>query len=110
MGKYRREYGLIYTFSSLLLFYFLYIMSKKENFSIPYIFDDEEMQTRFHRQFFIRPIAFGRSFELENFSTLPQIMEVFEFQGWTDFLKMYTLAWLLNSIALSPLLMKKIRH
>ena len=27
-GKYRREYGLIYTFSSLLLFYFLYIMSK----------------------------------------------------------------------------------
>ena len=28
MGKYRREYGLIYTFSSLLLFYFLYIMSK----------------------------------------------------------------------------------
>ena len=28
MEKYRREYGLIYTFSSLLLFYFLYIMSK----------------------------------------------------------------------------------
>ena len=51
------------------------------------MFDDDEMQNRFHRQFFIRPIAFGRSFEMENFLSLHQIIEVFEFQGWNDFLR-----------------------
>ena len=62
-------------------------MKKKGAYSVPYMFDDDEMQTRFHKQFFIRPIAFGRSFEMENFLSLPHIIEAFEFQGWNDFLR-----------------------
>ena len=45
------------------------------------------MKANFHRNFFIKPIAFGKSFAMENFSSLPQIVEVFEFQGWNDFLR-----------------------
>ena len=33
--------------------------------------------TNFHRNFFIRPIGFGRSFAMEKFSSLPQIVEIF---------------------------------
>ena len=54
-------------------------MTKKGDYNIPYMFDDDEMQTRFPRHFLIRLIAFGRSFEIENFLSLPQIIEVFEF-------------------------------
>ena len=61
-------------------------MMKKGDYIVPYMLDDEEMQTNFHRNFFIRPIAFGKSFILENFSFLPQIVEFFEFQGWNEFL------------------------
>ena len=62
-------------------------MTKKGDYSVLYMFNDEEMQINFHKNFFIRPIAFGRSFEMENFSSLIQIFEVFEFQGWNDFLR-----------------------
>ena len=62
-------------------------MTKKADYSVPYMFNDDEMQNRFHKHFFIRPIVFGRSLEMENFLSLPQIIEVFEFQGWNDFLR-----------------------
>ena len=62
-------------------------MSKIGDLSIPYIFVDKEMQANFHRNFFIRLIARGRSFYLENFTALPEVFEVFEFQGWNDFLR-----------------------
>ena len=45
------------------------------------------MQQNFQTFFPKRPIAFGRSFKLESFSSLPQIIEVFEFQGWANFLR-----------------------
>ena len=64
-------------------------MSKKGDFSVPYIFDDEDIQTNFIKNFFTRPIARGRSFYLENFTTLPKVHEVFEFQGWSDFLRIF---------------------
>ena len=59
----------------------------KGDSSVPYIFKDEEMQQNFQAFFLKRPIAFGRSFKLESFSFLPRIIEVFEFQGWADFLR-----------------------
>ena len=62
-------------------------MFKNGDSSVPYIFDDEDMETNFHENFFTRPIAKGRSFYLENFTTLPKVHEVFEFQRWSDFLK-----------------------
>ena len=36
-------------------------ISKKGDYSVLYIFYDENMQTNFHKNFFIRPIARGRS-------------------------------------------------
>ena len=62
-------------------------MSRKDDSSIPYIFYDKEMQTDFDKNFFIRPIARGKSFHLENFTNLPEVFEVFEFQGWNNFLR-----------------------
>ena len=62
---------------------------KKGDYNIPCIFDDEEMQSNFHRNFFIKHITFGRRFAVENFSFLPQIVEIFEFQEWNDFLRIY---------------------
>ena len=62
-------------------------MSKKGDYSIPHLFDDEEMQANSYRNFFIRPIARGRSFYLENFTPLLEIFEVFGFQGWNQFLR-----------------------
>ena len=62
-------------------------MSKKGDSSVPYIFDDEEMQINFHRNFFIRPTAMEKSFYLENFTTLPEVYELCWFQGWNDFLR-----------------------
>ena len=56
-------------------------MVRKEDSNVPYIFKDEEMQQNFHTIFVKRLIAYGRSFDFENFSSLPQIIEVFEFQG-----------------------------
>ena len=56
-------------------------MSKKGDSSIPYIFNYEDMQINFHKNFFTRPIARERSFYLENFTTLPKLREVFKFQG-----------------------------
>ena len=56
------------SFSNLNLWFIN--MSKKGDYSVPYIFDDEDMQTNFHRNFFIRPIASGRSFNMENFTSL----------------------------------------
>ena len=64
-------------------------MTKKGDYSIPYMFNDKEMQRNFHINFFIRPIAYGRSFDLVNFSSLSQIVEVFEFQGWNEFLRIF---------------------
>ena len=61
-------------------------MMTKSNSSVPYIFEDEDMQVNFHRNFFIRPIAKGRSFYLESFSSFPEIVEIFEFQRWNEFL------------------------
>ena len=54
-------------------------MSKKGDQSVPYIFEDDEMQNNFQRNFFKSPIARGRSFYLENFTSLPEVFEVFEF-------------------------------
>ena len=62
-------------------------MSSKGDSCVPYIFDDEEMQTNFHKNFFIRPIAKRRSFHLEKFTTLPDVFKAFKFQGWNDFLR-----------------------
>ena len=62
-------------------------MTKKGDYSVPYMFDDDKMQNRFYRHFFIKFIAFGGSLELENFLSLPQITKVFEFQRWNDFLR-----------------------
>ena len=62
-------------------------MSRKGDSSVPYIFHDKEMETNFHRNFFIRTMARRRSLHLENFTTLPEVFEVFEFQGWNDFLR-----------------------
>ena len=45
------------------------------------------MHDNFHSNFFRRPIARGRSFYLENFISLPEVINVFEFQGWNDFLR-----------------------
>ena len=53
------------------------------------MFDDDEMQRNFHMNFFIRPITFGRTFILANFVFLPQIVEVFKFQGWNEFLSIF---------------------
>ena len=44
------------------------------------------MQNNFQRNFFRRPIARGRSFNLENFTSLPKVFEVFEFQEWNNLL------------------------
>ena len=57
-------------------------MSKKGDQSIPYIFEDDEMQANF-LSFFRR----GRSFYLENITSLPEVFDVFKFQGWHDLLK-----------------------
>ena len=62
-------------------------MSRKGDSSVPYIFNDEDMQTTFHKNFFIRPIVRGTSFHLENFTTLPQVFVAFKFQCWNDFLR-----------------------
>ena len=62
-------------------------MSKKEDQSVPYIFEDDEMQVNFQRNFFRRPIARRRSFYLENFTSLPMVFYIFEFQGWNDLLR-----------------------
>ena len=51
------------------------------------MFEDDEMQANFQNNFFKRPIARGRSFYLENFTSLPKAFKVFEFQGWGDFLR-----------------------
>ena len=61
-------------------------MTKKGDYGVPYMFDEDEMQMNFHNNYFIRPIAFRRTFILANFTFLPQIVEVFEFQGWNEFL------------------------
>ena len=50
------------------------------------MFGDDEMQENFQRNFFRRPIA-RRSFYLGNFIALPEVYNVFEFQGWGDFLR-----------------------
>ena len=57
-------------------------MADKGHQTNPYMFDDDEMQENFQR-----PIARGRSFYLENFISLPEIYNVFEFQGCWDFLR-----------------------
>ena len=62
-------------------------MAGKGDQSIPYIFEDDEMQAIFQNNFFQRPITRGRSFYLENFTTLPEVFEEFKFQGWNDFLR-----------------------
>ena len=59
-------------------------MSGKGDSSVPYIFG--KMQNNFQRNFFGRPVARGRNFHLKNFTSHPEIFEVFEFQGWNDFL------------------------
>ena len=64
-------------------------MVGKGDQSVPYIFEDDEMQDNFQRNFFRRPIARGRSFYLENFTTLLEVFEVFEFQGWNDFSRIF---------------------
>ena len=61
-------------------------MTIKSNSSSPYIFENEDMQVNFHKNFFIRQIGRGRSFHLESFSSFPEIVEIFEFQGWNKFL------------------------
>ena len=61
-------------------------MTLKSNSSVPYIFEDEDMQTSFHINFFLRPIARGRSFHIESFTSFLEIVENFEFQGWNEFL------------------------
>ena len=53
------------------------------------MFDDDGMQRNFQKNFFSRPIASGRSFYLENFTTLLEVYKVFEFQGWNDFLRIF---------------------
>ena len=58
-------------------------MPNKGYQSVPYIFEDEEMQAK--NNFFLRPIAKERSFYLENFTALPEVFNVFEFQRWNDF-------------------------
>ena len=45
------------------------------------------MQDNFQRNFFRRPITRGRSFYLENFTTLLEVFDVFEFEGWNNFLR-----------------------
>ena len=55
-------------------------MSKKGDSSAPYIFKDNAMQANFVN-FFRRPIARERSFYLENFTSLPEVFDIFEFQG-----------------------------
>ena len=62
-------------------------MADKGYQSIPYIFKDEDMQANFQNNFFRRPMARGRSFYLENFTALLEVFNVFEFQGWNEFLK-----------------------
>ena len=64
-------------------------MMKKGDYNIPYMFNDDEMQRNFHMNYFIKPIAFGRTFILANFTFLPQIVEVNEFQGWNEFLNIF---------------------
>ena len=60
-------------------------MADKSNQTVPYIFKDEEMQVDFQHNFFWRPITKGRSFYLENFTILPEVFDIFEFQGWNNF-------------------------
>ena len=36
---------------------------------------------------YILPIARRRSFYLENFTSLPEVFDIFKFQGWNDFLR-----------------------
>ena len=62
-------------------------MARKGDQSVPYIFKDDEMQNNFQRNFFRRPIARGRSFYLENFTSLFEVFEVLECQGWNNFLR-----------------------
>ena len=61
-------------------------MADKAYQSVPYIFEDEEMQANFQNNFFKRPITRRRSFYLENFTSLPEVFKIFKFQRWNDFL------------------------
>ena len=63
-----------------------YTIVREGDQSVPYIFEDDEMQAIFQNNFFRRLVTRGRSFYLENFTTLPEVFEVFEFQGWNHFL------------------------
>ena len=54
-------------------------MMLKNNSSVPYIFEDEDMQTNFHINFFFRLIAKGRSFHLECFTSFTETGEIFKF-------------------------------
>ena len=54
-------------------------MADKSNQSVLYIFEDEEIQENFQHNFFRRPIARRSSFYLENFTTLPEVFDIFEF-------------------------------
>ena len=62
-------------------------MADKGYQSVPDMFYDEEMQANFQNNFFQSPIARWRSFYLENFTSLPEVFDIFELQGWNDFLK-----------------------
>ena len=56
-------------------------MAEKINVSVPHMYDDEEMEENFKKHFYKRPIARGRSFYLENFTTLPDVYGIFKYQG-----------------------------
>ena len=62
-------------------------MADKGYQSVPYIFKDEKMQANFQNNFFKRPIARWRSFYLENFTSFPEVFNIFYFHGWNDFLR-----------------------
>ena len=63
-------------------------MLKTGDYSVPYIFYDEEMQTNFHRNLFISPLPVEEpSIWKASLFSLSHVFEVFKFQGWTDFLR-----------------------
>ena len=64
-------------------------MVEKINVSVPYMYDDEQMQEHFKNHFYRRPIAKGRSLYLENFTTLLNVHGIFEYQGWGSFLRIF---------------------
>ena len=53
-------------------------MADKGNFSTPFMFDDANMQENFENFFYRRPITKGWSFNLDNFTSLPEVHKVFE--------------------------------